>query len=171
MIVRNSLPQDIDSIAKNIIPDDLEKLCGTELSGDRIRDVITRIMSGESYTAASESGVIGFAYGLMDTLKTCALPQGKTIMYVPFWIIETSAATALPSIEEEFFEELGNSIDKLYKKTMGLPIAFTANPQKANRVRHLKELGFTYTKQIRENEHDFELYVRTPENTDKSTAF
>ena len=71
-------------------------------------------MYGESYTVASESGVIGFAYGLMDALKMCALPQGKTIMYVPFWIIET---TALPGREEEFFEKLGNSIDELYIDT------------------------------------------------------
>jgi hypothetical protein len=123
------------------------------------------MLSGESYTVSSESGVIGFAYGLLDTLKTCAVSQGNTIMYFPFWIIETKA---LPDHEKEFFEELGSSIDKLHKKTMGLPIAFTANPKKENRVRYIKELGFTYAKQIRENERNFELYVRMPENTDKS---
>lgn len=168
MIVRNSLPQDIDPIVKNIIPDDLEKLCGTGLSGSSVRDILTHIMlSGVSYTVSSDSGVIGFAYGLMDTLKTCALPQGKTIMYVPLWIIET---TALPDLEEAFFGEFGNSIDKLYKKTMGLPLAFTANPKKSNRVRYLKELGFTYVKQIPENERNLELYVIKPENTAKSAT-
>ncbi|MDR1133473.1 MAG: hypothetical protein LBL05_04880, partial [Synergistaceae bacterium] len=155
MIVRNSLPQDIEPIAKNIIPDDLEKLCGTGLSNDRIRDIITYIMSGESYTVSSESGAIGFAYGLVDALETCALPQGKTIMYVPFWIIET---TALPGLEKEFFEELRNSIGVLHRKTMGFPITFLVNPQKTNRVRYLQELAFTYVKQIRRNGRNFELY-------------
>jgi hypothetical protein len=167
IIVRNSLPQDIDPIAKSIIPDDLEKLCGTGPSSNNIRRILTDILSGESYTVSSESGAIGFAYGLLDALRTYTAPQGKRILYVPFWIIETSA---LPGHEEEFFEELRNSIDKLQKKTMGFPIAFKANPKKANRVRHLKELGFTYAKQIRENGRNFELYVRTPENTDKSAV-
>jgi hypothetical protein len=166
MIVRNSLPQDIDPIAKNIIPDDLEKFCGMELSDDRIRGIITYLMSGESYTVSSESGAIGYAYGLVDTLKTCALPQGKTIMYVPFWIIET---TALPGLEKEFFEELGNSIDELHSKTMGFPRAFLANPQKTNRVRYLKGFAFTYVKQICRNGRNFELYVRKSENAEKST--
>jgi hypothetical protein len=161
IVVRNSLPQDIDPIAKNIIRDDLEKLCGTGTSEHGIRVILTLMMSGESYTVSSESGVIGFAYGLVNTVETCAIPGGKTIMYVPFWLIET---TELSDCEKEFFDELGNSIDKLYGKTMGLPIGFKADPKKTNRVRRLKEIGFVFAKQIRENERDFELYLRTPEN-------
>jgi hypothetical protein len=101
LIVRKSLPQDIEPIAKNIISGDLEKLNLYGYSKGTVRDRITLLISGEtSYTVSSESGAIGFAYGLLDTIESCKLPEGGKIAYVPLWILET---TILTELEKEFF--------------------------------------------------------------------
>jgi hypothetical protein len=165
IVVRNSLPQDVEPILRGMIQYDKEKFDAGGYSGDDVGGALRRFMSGgQSFTVSDEEGAIGYAFGLFDTIGSCD-KGGKKMIYMPFWMVQTTKPCCP---EPEFWEEFAGCLDELEKRAMGLPIAFWAYSKNASRMEHLRRLGFEMVEGASRPEKDFVLFVRKKSPPEKT---
>jgi hypothetical protein len=161
LLIRQSLPQDIEPLYRNILAEDKEDLLALGHAESDIPQVLSSALTGRKcFTGISTFGELTCLFSLMNTVETCDVTLNnvkKTLLYMPIWFIGT---TRLLKYHDIFIQKFKYCIEEIEEMARGVPIGNWLGVNNEYRVSWLHWFGFEFVKHEQMNNVPFMLYAR-----------